>query len=84
MNDRAFEEKMDELTKQKADLANKYGYLHCLLDKLALKMHEDISHDKIMGYSEDHMNALAIEHVNHMNKVIADYVRKINERNDAN
>ena len=61
---------------------NKYGYLHCLLDTLAVKMHEAITHDRIMGYSEDHMNALAIEHVEHMNEVIFDYVSKINEREE--
>ena len=80
MDDRVFEEELVKLTKQNADLIGKYGYLHCLLDTLAIKMHEAITHDRIMGYSEDHMNALAIEHVNHMNEVIADYVRKINER----
>ena len=80
MDDKTFEEDLDKISRQNAYLINKYGYLHCMLDKLALKMHEDIAHDKIMGYSEDHMNALAIEHVNHMNEVIADYVRKINER----
>lgn len=73
-NNKSFEE-------QNSDLINKYGYLHCLLDTLAVKMHEAITHDRIMGYSEDHMNALAIEHVEHMNEVIFDYVSKINERN---
>lgn len=71
---------MDKLAKQNSDLVSKYGYLHCLLDTLAVKMHEAITHDRIMGYPEDHMNALAIEHVEHMNEVIFDYASKINER----
>jgi hypothetical protein len=83
MDDKAFEEELDKLAKQKADLNNKYGYLHCLLDKLAVKMHEDIAHDRIMGYSEDHMDALAIKYVNHMTDVIADYFHMLNERNNG-
>lgn len=88
-DNKAFEEELDKLAKRKSDLVNKYGYLHCLLDKLAIKMHEDIAHDRIMGYSEDHLDALAIKYVNHMTDVIADYfrelreeIREINERDD--
>ena len=80
MDDKAFEEELDKLAKQNTDLINKYGYLHCLIDTLAVKMHEAINHDRIMGYSEDHLDALAIAHVNHMNEVIFDYFSKINER----
>ena len=79
-DNKSFEKELDKLTKQNADLINKYGYLNCLIDALAVKMHEAIAHDRIMGYSEDHLDALAIAHVNHMNEVIFGYFSKINER----
>ena len=76
----SFEKELDSLAKQNADLISKYGNLHCLIDALAVKMHEAINHDRIMGYSEDHTDNLAIEYVEHMNEAIFDYVSKINER----